>query len=56
MERHRKLIESIRLYGSFTLGILIAFQWVNLIAGISIVLALGLIDLIFIKPKLKANR
>jgi len=53
MEKHRKLIESLRLYGSVGLGILMAIQWLNIIVGISIVIVLAVIDQIFIKPKLK---
>ena len=55
MEKHRKLIESIRLYGSITLGILMAIQWLNIIVGIVIVIVLVIIDQIFIKPKLKPD-
>ncbi|MFB5196058.1 hypothetical protein ACE198_14190 [Neobacillus sp. KR4-4] len=55
MEKHRKLIESIRLYGSITLGILMAIQWLNIIVGIVIVIVLAIIDQIFIKPKLKPD-
>ncbi|WP_186328924.1 hypothetical protein [Bacillus sp. X1(2014)] len=55
MEKHRKLIESIRLYGSVGLGILMAIQWLNIIVGISIVIVLAIIDQLFIKPKLKPD-
>ncbi|WP_180230129.1 hypothetical protein [Bacillus sp. AFS073361] len=55
MEKHRKLIESIRLYGSITLGILMAIQWLNIIVGIAIIVVLAIIDQIFIKPKLKSD-
>ncbi|WHY64754.1 hypothetical protein [Neobacillus sp. SuZ13] len=56
MEKHRKLIESIRLYGSVGLGILMAIQWLNIIVGLSIVIVLAFINQLFIKPKLKPNK
>lgn len=52
LEMYRKLIENIRLYGSIALGIITAFTG-NLIMGLSIALIIGVIDLLFIKPKLK---
>lgn len=55
MEKQRKLIESIRLYGSVGLGILMAIQWLNIIVGISILIVMAFIDQIFIKPKLKPD-
>ncbi|MEH7083037.1 hypothetical protein V7139_09925 [Neobacillus drentensis] len=55
MEKQRKLIESIRLYGSVGLGILMAIQWLNISVGISILIVMAFIDQIFIKPKLKPD-
>lgn len=53
MQKYKKVIESIRLYGSITLGILITIHWINSIVGLIIALVLGLIDHIVVVPKLK---
>ncbi|MFF2754435.1 hypothetical protein ACFVR1_11905 [Psychrobacillus sp. NPDC058041] len=55
MEKYRKLIENIRWYGALALGFAIAISG-NLIVCLSIAIILGLIDQIFIKPKLKPKR
>lgn len=56
MQKYKKVIESIRLYGSITLGILIAIHWINSIVGLIIALVLGLIDHIVVVPKLKPTK
>lgn len=56
LEKYRRLIESVRWYGALIIGLLMAFQLLNLIAGLSIALALGLADQIFVKPKLKPKK
>lgn len=57
LEKHRKLIESIRLYVMIILAILVFLNLLNnIILGFSIALVIGLIDQIFIKPKLKPKK
>lgn len=55
MERYRKLIESIRLFGAAVIAILMTIGWLSIVSGFIIALILGLIDQIFIKPKLKSK-
>jgi hypothetical protein len=50
LERHRKLIETIRLIGMFALGF---FASSHFLLAFILALVLGSLDQIFIKPKLK---
>ncbi|MED4782965.1 hypothetical protein [Brevibacillus choshinensis] len=52
MLKYKKLIETLRMIGFITLGLFTAFTG-NIVVGFSLALILGLIDQIFVKPRLK---
>jgi hypothetical protein len=52
LEKYRKLIENLRLYGSIGLGVITVISG-NLLMGLSIALIIGVLDQIFVKTKLK---
>lgn len=53
MLKYKKLIEALRLILSTSIGISMAFHWINIIFGLFLALILGLIDQIFVKRYIK---
>lgn len=51
LEKYRKLIENVRLYGSIGLGVITVISG-NLMMGLSIALIIGVLDQVFVKTKL----
>jgi preprotein translocase subunit SecE len=56
MLKYKKLIEALRLILFTTIGISMAFHWINIIFGLFLALILGLIDQIFVKPYIKRDQ
>jgi hypothetical protein len=52
MLKYKKFIEALRWYGVITIGLFMGFTG-NIVVGLAVAIILGLIDQIFVKPRLK---
>jgi hypothetical protein len=55
MQKYKKLVESIRLFGMIAIATLMIIGWLNLISGLMLAVLCGLIDQVvvtrYLKPK-----